>query len=170
MHGLPDAVGRLAHARHINPLKPKRLDISGYLISVDRELKDINRWDKRGTVRAGDYNFFYGKGNENNQLGTGFFVHYRIVSEVKRVEFVSDRMLYIVLRGCWCKIIVLNVRTSSEEKICDSKDGFDEELEHVFNRVPKYQMKITLRDFNAKVGRKNIFKPTIGNEGVHQDD
>jgi len=29
------------------------------------------RWDKRGTVRAGDYNFFYGKENEYHQLGTG---------------------------------------------------------------------------------------------------
>jgi exonuclease III len=24
------------------------------------------RWDKGGTVRAGDYNFFYGKGNEKH--------------------------------------------------------------------------------------------------------
>jgi len=30
-------------------------------------------------------------------------------------------------------------------------------------------MKILLGDFNAKVGRENIFKPTIGNDSLHQD-
>ena len=30
-------------------------------------------------------------------------------------------------------------------------------------------MKSILEDFNAKVGRDNIFKPTIGNETLHQD-
>ena len=30
-------------------------------------------------------------------------------------------------------------------------------------------MKILLGDFNAKIGRKNILKPTIRNECPHQD-
>jgi hypothetical protein len=44
------------------------------------------------------------------------------------------------------------------------KDSFYEELECVFDKFPKYHMKILLGDFNAKVGREDIFKPTIGNE------
>jgi len=30
-------------------------------------------------------------------------------------------------------------------------------------------MKMLLGNFNAKVGRENIFKPTIGQESLHQD-
>jgi exonuclease III len=83
---------------------------SGSLKTVARELgkykldlmgvQDV-RWDKGGTERAEDYTFFYGAENEDHQLGTGFFVHKRIISAVKRVEFVSDKMSYIILRGCW---------------------------------------------------------------------
>jgi hypothetical protein len=38
-----------------------------------------------------------------------------------------------------------------------------------FDDFPKYNMKILLGDFNAKVWRENIFYPTIGNESLHQD-
>jgi hypothetical protein len=61
------------------------------------------------------------KETKNHHLGTGFFLHHGIVSAVKRVEFVSDRRSYIVLRGCWCNITVMNVNVPSEDKSGVSK-------------------------------------------------
>ena len=90
------------------------------------------RWDRASTVRAGDYILFNGRGNYNLQLGTGLFVQQRIVSAVKRVEFVSDRMSYIVLRGLWCNIIVLKLHAPSEEKSDGSIYSFYEELEQFY--------------------------------------
>jgi hypothetical protein len=77
-------------------------------------------------------------------------VHKRIISAVKRVEFVSDRMSYIILRGRWCHIIVLNVHAPTEDKTDVVKDSFYEELERVLDKFPKYHTKILLGDFNAK--------------------
>jgi hypothetical protein len=40
---------------------------------------------------------FLWEGNHNHELGTGIFVRKRIISAVKRVESVSDRVSYIIL-------------------------------------------------------------------------
>jgi hypothetical protein len=70
-------------------------------------------------------------------------------------------MSYIILRGRCCYIIFLNVRAPTEDKTGDVKVNFYEEKERVFDKFPKYHMKILLGEFNAKVGREDIFKPTI---------
>jgi len=72
-------------------------ELEGYKVDL-MGVQEV-RLGKGSTVRAGGCNFFYGKGNEHHQLGTGFFVHHGVVSAVKRVEFISDRLSYIVLRG-----------------------------------------------------------------------
>jgi hypothetical protein len=48
------------------------------------------------------------------------------------------------------------------------EDSFYEELKRIFDKFLKYHMKILLGDLNAKVGRDDIFKPTVGNESLHE--
>jgi hypothetical protein len=60
------------------------------------------------------------------------------------------------------------VHAPTEDKDDDIKDSFYDELEQIFDQFPRYHMKILLGDFNAKVGREDIFKPIIGNESLHE--
>jgi hypothetical protein len=62
----------------------------------------------------------------------------------------------------------LYVHAPTEYKTDDVKDSFYEEMECAFDKFSKYHMKILLGDFNAKVGKEDIFKPTIGNESLHK--
>jgi hypothetical protein len=59
----------------------RKLYRAGSLMTVSRELSRYRldlvgaqevRWEGSGTVPAWEYTFFYGKGNENHELGTGF--------------------------------------------------------------------------------------------------
>jgi exonuclease III len=138
---------------------------SGSLVTVARKLAKCKldlvgvqevKWDKEGTVRVGECTFFYGKGQENHQLGKGFFVHRRIVSTIKTVEIVSDRISYILLRGRWCNIIVLNAHTPTEEKGDDSKESFYEELEGFFfiiflSTVRKFCSEILMQKWGERI-------------------
>jgi hypothetical protein len=58
------------------------------------------------------------------------------------VEFISDRMSYVILRGRWGNIIVLNVHTPCEDKGNYVKDSFYEEIGRVFDQFPRYDIKI----------------------------
>jgi hypothetical protein len=87
---------------------------------------------------------------------------------VTKVEVISDRMSYIILRGHWCNIIGLKVHTPCQDKEDDEKDSLYEEPGHAFDQCPRYDIKIILGDFNAKGGRENVFKLTIGNGSLHE--
>jgi hypothetical protein len=98
----------------------------------------------------------------NHELGIGSCVHKIKIPAVKRFEFVSDRTPYIILIGHWCDINDLKLHAKTEDTTDGVKGSLYEELERVYGKFTKYQMKVLL-GFNAKVGREDIFKPATGN-------
>jgi hypothetical protein len=60
------------------------------------------------------------------------------------------------------------VHAPCEDKSHDIKDHFYEELQCVFYQSAWYKMKILLRDFNVKAGKKDIFKLAMANESSHE--
>jgi exonuclease III len=50
------------------------------------------RWEGGGIKPAGEYTFFYGKENENHELGIGFFV--------RRESYQQLRRLSLLVIGC----------------------------------------------------------------------
>jgi hypothetical protein len=79
---------------------------------------------QRGHDKSRVYIFFCGEGKEKHQLGTEYFVHHKIVLAIKKIDFVSDTISYIVMSRGWCNIIVLNVHITSKEKSDDLKAVF----------------------------------------------
>jgi hypothetical protein len=51
---------------------------------------------KCGTEPA--YHYTFGRENTNRHLGTVFPIYNKIILVVKRIEFVSDRLLYLILK------------------------------------------------------------------------
>jgi hypothetical protein len=113
------------------------------------------RWERQchGTSRR--IHIFLLKGKKNHTSDIGFFVH-------------RDMMSYITLKCRWCHIIVLNVHAPTEDKTDYVNDGFHEELTCMFEKFPKYHLKVLLGEFNAKVDREGIFKSTTENERLHK--
>jgi hypothetical protein len=62
------------------------------------------RWEKGGTEGRGLYIFLW-TGEWGSSVRDRIFVHKRIVLAVRRVEFNTDRLSYIILRGRWCNIV-----------------------------------------------------------------
>lgn len=126
------------------------------------------RWLGNGNVQAENATVFYSGTNSNrHEKGVGIVVNNTILPCIKKFEAVNERICYIHIAGHKFDLILINCYAPTEEKDEEEKSAFYEEVERIFDSLPRYCIKVTVGDFNAQVGKEVMFRPTIGKERLH---
>jgi len=73
----------------------------------------------------------------------------------------------LTIKEQYFDITFVNGHAPTEEKTQEKKDEFYDNLEHTLNGIPRSRIRIVLEDFNAKLGKENIFRSMIGNHSLH---
>ena len=69
----------------------------------------------------------------------------------------------------WFSCTLINVHAPTNKEMEEVKEELYNLLEQNTNQIANSDIKILLGDFNAKVDKDDIYKPTIGNETLHNE-
>ena len=73
------------------------------------------------------------------------------------------------LKAKWFSCTLINVHAPTNKKMEEIKEEFYNLLEQNINQISRSDIKIILGDFNADIGKESIYKPTTGNESLHNE-
>jgi exonuclease III len=127
------------------------------------------RWKGKGIIRKLKYTMYY-SGNEIRQgnRGVGFIVSKKASKSVLGFSPICERICTLRIKGKLHNITFVNVYAPTEDTEDEIADEFYETLQSVYEELPKHDAIVTLGDFNAKLGKEQIYRETIGRHSLHE--
>jgi exonuclease III len=152
---------------------------TGTLLSLLSQLKEYRlaimviqetRWQGKDIKDMKSHTLFYsGKEEGSREFGVAFVVERNMKRNVLDFKVVDERMCVCVLRSKtkFQNLILISVHAPAEETEELEKEAFYHKVVEVYDSNPSNDIKIVLGDWNAKVGRKEIYKGLIGKHSMH---
>ncbi|XP_020806218.1 uncharacterized protein LOC110182509 [Drosophila serrata] len=126
------------------------------------------RWIGQGCLKKKNCDIYYSCHPERHEFGCGFVVGARLRRRVSHFLPINERLATIRITAKFFNISLICAHAPTEEKDDVTKDAFYAELDRAYGRCPSHDIKILLGDFNAKVGREDIFGATVGQFSLHE--
>jgi exonuclease III len=111
--------------------------------------------------------FYNGRKDERHENGVRFIVNDDTLPQVKGFTAVNDRLCYIRIAGPIFDVIIINAYVPTEEKEEYLKNEFYDDLEKIIDTTTNSCIKILIGDFNAKIWKEDMYRPTIGLNDLH---
>ncbi|XP_055856006.1 uncharacterized protein LOC129919181 [Episyrphus balteatus] len=128
------------------------------------------RWQGPGKRKLKTHDIYYGDCNrQQGTFGCGFVIGGRLRQNVLSFNCVNERLTTIRIKAKFTNISLICAHAPTEEKDDTTKANFYELLEKTYEQIPSYDIKIVLGDFNAKLGREDIFGSTVGKHSLHDN-
>jgi exonuclease III len=149
----------------------------GTAISVVKEIEKYKvkivalqeiRWNDEGTIDINDTTILYGKYNERRQFGVGLAVCKSLVHTIKEFKVINYRIAILIVKAKLFDIIFIYVHAPTEEKSQEEKEEFYAEIEDILSRINNSKIRIILGDMNAKIGKEQFLKLTIGKYSLYE--
>ena len=125
------------------------------------------RWIGTGVLEKKDCNIYYSCHQRLHMYGTGFVVRKRLKDQVIDFKPFGPRICYIRIKGKFFNYSVFSIYAPTNVAQEQEKDNFYEEVEQAMNTVPQHDIKILLGDFNAQVGKEEVYRSVIGKQSFH---
>jgi len=113
--------------------------------------------------------FNSGLESKKHEYGCGFYVRGEFLKYIKDFKIINERICYLRLKAKWFSCTLINVHAPTNEKMEEVKEEFYNLLDENINQIANSDIKIIRGDFNAKVGKEEMYKPTTGNESLHNE-
>lgn len=149
----------------------------GGMIKLTNELKkakiDVVAIQESGfnkdaqNCRMFGYTIFHSSNSRDHKLGTAFLVADKYRPLVLNFRAVDERLCVLRIKGRFKNFSLINVHAPHNERPETDKDEYYEALTNAYDRCPAHDVKIVLGDFNAKVGKEEVYRPTIGKYSLH---
>ena len=121
------------------------------------------RWSGSEIFDSGDFIVCYSGDKERRQFGTGLLINKKYKHLIMGFSPETDRVCSL-----WMRRIAQHYSNTCS-CATEEKDDFNEDLERIYMKAPKYDIKVVMGDFNAKVGKESGLAPNVRKYSLHEE-